>query len=278
MTLIDQLIQMKKSEKENDIIKMLDEFTLYERLSSVKALGTLEESKALQKRLPNMTKFIEGDFYQLSLAIIATNILTYLEYEPPQIIEDKLNNIKERTKRQLELAGGSSVRTHYKDLIEYNHNLEKDNVEAIYTIEQEDIIKIIIITKGINKHYNIYQGEYQETENTKTTIKEKPIVTDHINELENGKLIINNYSLAGNNHYPFAKYKTNKKTYYISMPSQNVIRLSNTKSLIQTNKDNKTHYINLTREEAGQMGLSRQNINEFSDVIASIIYRWEDEK
>lgn len=283
MSLIEQLIQMKRSEEENDIIKMIDEFTLYEKLSTVKALGDIKDSEALQKRLPYMTRFIHGDFYQVSLAIMANHILNHMEYESPELIQKTIANIPERTMKQLTLASASTVKPTFQELMEYDHETEEEFIVGVYTNEIDNETKIIIITNPSGKEYIIYQGSYVQIDGENLRKRNQSTIDhkDYIQKLNNGILSIGNYSMAGNNHYPFAEYIKEGITYYLSMPTQSILQLSTRENLAWEefiDEHHKREIIYLTHEETNQIGLSRQDIDGFSQVISDIINRWEDER
>lgn len=286
MSMIDQLIQMKRAKKDNDIVAMLDEFTLYDKLSDIKALGDIDNSPALQKKLPHLTKLIKGDFYNLSLAIVARDILTHLNYEIPSAIYNHMADIPERTKKRLTLVGDSTVQAEYRELREYHQETNKNKVIGVYTnnVEDSDMVRIIIIVNQRDEIYTIYQGSYEEIDG-EVCEKESRMnqqISSYIEKVKHGTIIIPNYSIQGNNSYPFAQYKNQEGFYYISIPDRKHLALSKdapaywdvSKGEIIGEVEN----ITLTTKEINKLGIDRQEIERFAQTIARIINRWEDEK
>lgn len=284
--MIEQLIKMKKQEQKNDVIRMIDEFILYEKLSGIKALGDIKDSVALQKKLPLLANLLKGDFYSLSLAIIVRDILEQLDYELPSAIYEYLVDIPERTMKQLHLAGESSVDVTFANIIEYRHKNDKDKVVGVFTNAQEDYIdshRIVIIVQQPHKKYIIYQGSYEDTGDEEEDIEN--IVSDiepYTIELDKGELEIKAYSIQGNNSHPFATYRTRDEKFHISMPSNRHIQLSKDFRSVWDPIKKKIAVdpidVELTIEEINQLGMFRQNVRDSTKMLGRVINRWEGKR
>lgn len=284
MSMIEQLIQMKKAKKNNDIVNMLNEFTLYDKLSDIKALGDLETSTALQKRLPHLAKLVEGDFYNLSLATVARDVLTHLNYEIPSDIYSHMAEIPERTKKRMVLVGDTTVNAEYRELESFHSETNKENVIGVYTnnIEDSDMVRIIIIVDHSDERYTIYQGSYEEVEGQVLEAESKTShhIEGYSEKTNRGTIRIGNYSIQGNNAYPFAEYVTHEGAHYISIPDSRHISITKTIPYWDFERDEvvgSEEMISLTTKEINELSMSRQEIEKFAKSIANIINRWEDQ-
>lgn len=222
VSIIDQLIQIKKSADSNDIVNMLDEFTVYSRLSKIPALSDISKSSALKKQLPLLSKAIEGDIYCLSLYMVAANIIGYLGYDIPETIATHIDNTPDSLKQKLIIAQENTIRVDYQSLDMYQHDSMRDTITAIYIHKPADETRIVILTRS-GKQQRIFQGSYIESEetsdqNSPSNVYQKArslrYEDDHL------RIKIDNYSIQGNNAYFFAEVKINHVGYRMMLDNQ----------------------------------------------------------
>lgn len=279
MSLIDQLISIKKATSGNDILAMMDEFILYERLSRSSALGDLETSPVLQKRLPLIHKAISDNIYELSLFIMAGNIINHLTGETPEHINEHMMKVPELTKKRLQLAQENTLSVRYYDLTDYHHALYEDQVVAVYTNVIEPTTSVIIITYT-NNAYNIFQGSFYDLDNEvdKETKEEKVFVVleDYIFSTQTHSISIETYSAQGNNGYPFGTYDNKESIRYLMLPDDFTLWILPSQHLTKVKPDEITK-IPLTVEEVNRLTMSKHTTERFAMAISAILTRWENE-
>lgn len=267
MSIIDQLIQIKKSSDSDDIVNMLDDFTLYGRLSKIPALSDISKSAALKKQLPLLSKAVEGDIYCLSLYMIAANIVGYLGYEIPETITTHINNTPDSLKQKLMIAQENTIRVDYQSLDMYQHNSMRENVTAIYINKLDDETHIVIITRS-GKSQRIFQGSYvesDESESNEALAKKHQKAKSLIYEDDELHIKIENYSLQGNNAYFFAHVKLNRTEYKMMMDSKNNLILKNAKGR------GEDFTIQLDIVSLNRINMAKSEPQQFIDTLAHII-------
>lgn len=271
MSVIDQLISIKKSSSNQDIISMIDEFITHEKLSRASSLGTIKDSPVLQKRLPMMYKAMSGDMYTTSLYILASNILTHLNVDIPEALKEYLNTLTPKKRQQLQIAQEHTLSIQYESLQAYNHLLDADHIVAIYTNEIVDSDrKSIVIVVHRERQYTIYQGTYAEgssSEETEDYVKLEPYTFNG----SDYQLIINSYSLQGNNSYFFAKLVYKHTTYHIMMPDTHQIILSK-QGILGENEDLRDlTFWDLSNSEVNAITFNQNKIDTFAETLSNII-------
>ena len=86
MSAIENLIQIKKQCKNDDIVRIMDEVTDYEKLSRSPVFRDLRTSKPAQKKLPLLSSAYQGDLYALSLLTLGGNIIAHLTDQVPRVL------------------------------------------------------------------------------------------------------------------------------------------------------------------------------------------------
>lgn len=266
MSIIDQLIQIKKASDSNDIVNMLDDFTLYSRLSKIPALSDISKSDILKKKLPLLSKAVEGDIYCLSLYMVAANIANHLGYEIPETISSHIDSIPDSLKQKLIIAQENTIRVDYQSLDMYQHQSMRDNITAIYTNQLEEETRIAIIVR-FGKAQSIFQGSYiaqnksDSGEKTKKHQKAKSLSYED----DNLHIKINNYSIQGNNAYFFARVKIDQEEYEMMMDDHLGLVFSNIKNA------DKDFTIKLDVASLNQINIAKSKPQDFIDTLAQII-------
>lgn len=267
MSIIDQLIQIKKSSDSDDIVNMLDDFTLYGRLSKIPALSDISKSDALKKQLPLLSKAVSGDIYCLSLYMIAANIVAYLGYEIPETITTHINNTPDSLKQKLIIAQENTIRVDYQSLDMYQHNSMRDNITAIYINQLEDENRIVIITRT-GKSQRIFQGSYVKNDSLgtgSTDANKHQRAKSLIYEDDDLYIKINNYSLQGNNAYLFAQVKLDRIMYHMMMDDKKGLLFKDVKGR------GKDFTIQLNIASLNRINMAKADPQEFIDTLAQII-------
>lgn len=265
MSIIDQLIQIKKSADNSDIVAMLDEFSVYSKLSKIPALSDISKSDALQKQLPLLSKAIDGDIYCLSLYMIASDITTHLGYDIPENITAYINNVPEKLKKRLIVAQENTIKVDYQGLDTYQHELMQDYVVAVYTHEHEEETRIAIIVRW-DKGQRVFQGSYVPSGENEQTSGQKQQKAKTLTHTEGDVTVrVKNYSVQGNNAYFFASVDIGQETYSMMIDDR--------KGLIFHHSRHKSSnfILPLSKIQENQIGMAKSRPVEFIETLASII-------
>lgn len=257
MAAIETLIKVKKQAKTDDLITMLDEITIYEKLSKSKAFRDLRTSKAGQKKLPLLSGAYQGDLYSLSLLNIANNIFIYLTGQGIPVLGNLLEDLSIKDEKRMEILERSVIKVGYWDLTSYDHEVMKDSIVAIFAEEAEKKTILMIIVRDGNE-YQIYFGQYEE-EKELEECDHKPYVL----KKDDQTLSITSYSILGNNAYPFGTFFDGTKNYEIMMPDYETIWL--------IPGEGEKEILHTTLSERNQIGLDKTNIDRFTETLLNII-------
>ena len=63
MSILDDLIRVKTNQQDDDLLKMLDEIPVYEKLSVDEKLMDLKNSEVTRKKCPLLAGFADGKLY-----------------------------------------------------------------------------------------------------------------------------------------------------------------------------------------------------------------------
>lgn len=266
MSIIDQLIKVKKKTKNEDILDVLDELTKYEKLSKLISFENKSQHASIQKKLPFLWKASQHDIYAQTLLTTAGHICAHLTGETPEIVDVLLGDLEGAYQRRLELMQTNSTHIAYRELIEYDHDEMADNIIGIYSEKREENTSIIIIVEQ-DSGYIIFQGYYTE-QDTQYKSNEIPYYEKTKN---NHKISIQTYSLQGNNTYPFAQLYFDNKSFTICIPDNQHIKIDE----ISTESENTSNVITLTQEQQNKIALSLTHIETFADTLLDIICQEE---
>lgn len=223
MSVIENLIQIKKQSTNDDIVKMMDEVADYEKLSRSELFRDLTTSKVAQKKLPLLAKAYAGDLYALSLSTLAGHIIAHLEDRIPEVLEKPMETLSERDMKRMELMNKSLIPVFYRGLLEYDDSME-DQVVAIYSSERPNgsvALMIIVRDKDIVRDedtYNVYQGYYRPGKKEEQQYGSHQQLNVYDFEEEGDHFSFTTYSLLGNNRYPFGEIRlADGRRYLVSM-------------------------------------------------------------
>lgn len=263
MSALDTLIKVKKSATTDDLLRFLDELILYEKLAKAETFRDLKTSAVAQKKLPLLSGIYTGDIYSLAICEIVCNIISHLDETIPEIIQEPVVDLSPKELRRLEILRKSVITSVYYSLNEYNHDIMKDHVVAVFTGDkgkQKQQAAILIVVKDQNM-YQIFQGFYtmdKETDSDSYRI-EPYIYRDH-----DMILSITTYSMQGNNAYAFGELTTGSGQYSVMMPTCDTLWLLK-------QDENEKIVIKLTMEEINALNLAKLEIETFSKCIMDII-------
>lgn len=278
MSLIDQLISIKKTSSSDDILTMMDEFILYGRLSRSSALGNINESPVLQKRLPLIYKAVQENIYELSLFFMSATIMQHLTGEIPDHILNHMSIVSDIVRQRLTIAQASTMSVEYHELSQYSHALYEEYVVAVYTNDIGPVTNILIITHH-NKMYNIFQGHYTAPTEDELEVVQNDIVTSVnleplVRDINGAILSLETYSAQGNNGYFFASYIKDGISKYLMLPDNNTLWLSTVRQLDDVD-DSNLEIVPLDVSESSRLMMTRHDPGKFIDALALILSRWE---
>lgn len=226
MSVIENLIQIKKQSTNDDIVKMMDEVADYEKLSRSELFRDLTTSKVAQKKLPLLAKAYAGDLYALSLSTLAGHIIAHLEDRIPDVLEKPMETLSEQDMKRMELMNKSLIPVFYRGLLEYDDSME-DQVVAVYSSEHPNgsaALMIIVRDKDIvwgEDTYNVYQGYYHPGKKEEQQHGSHQQLNVYDFEEEGDHFSFTTYSLLGNNRYPFGEIRlADGRRYPVSMDYQ----------------------------------------------------------
>lgn len=261
MSVLDDLIQIKKMSQKDDLIKILEEVDTYEKLSADKALRDLSTSEITRKKCPLLAGMADGNAYEQILGDLAANVYLQVEGRIPEILRHG-EEMKEKQKRQLSILQSSVVEVEYSDLSLYVHASMKDQVVAVFTSKcphTSSAIAVIIVKTDFS--YIMYHGIY-ETDITESDAKVGALSPVQIKG-KKGILTLYTYSMLGNNAYPFAQYADEKGAYQVMLSLDGVLYLI---------KDGDVSFEHvLTLEEKNELAAAKEAKTTFSEAVLGLI-------
>ena len=257
MSALDDLIKIKKQAKTDDLILVLDEVALYQKLSRSKAFQDIKGSKAAQKKLPMLYDAANGSMYALSLLEVAHNVVTHLEDDVPEIFLRLMDGITSKQKKRLEIMQQSVVPISYHSLGEYEHDRMEERVLAVFSAKKKKHSAVLIIIRdGVG--YKIFQGYYENRKQEKEPENQR---RPYVQEDGGYRLSIKTYSIQGNNAYPFGELAYGDKSYML--PRHDALWIMD-KGVVQKE-------IPLSTEQINALNMAKVDIREFSSFILSTV-------
>lgn len=203
MSAIENLIQIKKQCKNDDIVRIMDEVTDYEKLSRSPVFRDLRTSKPAQKKLPLLSSAYQGDLYALSLLTLAGNIIAHLTDQVPRVLQIPLEELSERDQKRMNLMTGSLIPVSYHGLLEYDNEAMTDRVVAVYDAPRLNGSTALLIVVRDQDTYQIYQGYYYPKDGTRVQDRARNELKPFVFQKDHVTVSFLTYSLLGNNRYPF---------------------------------------------------------------------------
>lgn len=261
MSVLDDLIQIKKMSQKDDLIKILEEVDTYEKLSADKALQDLSASEITRKKCPLLAGIADGNVYEQILGDLAANVYLQVEGRIPEILRHG-GEMKEKQKRQLNILQSSVAEVEYRDLSLYVHASMKDQVVAVFVSEcphTSSAIAVIIVKTDFS--YIMYHGIYE------TDTKESDVKVGDLSPVQTkgkkGILTLYTYSMLGNNAYPFARYADEKGAYQVMLSLDGILYLT---------KDGVVSFEHvLTLEEKNELAAAKETKTIFSEAVLGLI-------
>ena len=208
MSILNDLIKVKTSTQEDDLLKMLDEMSVYEKLSVNEEFKDMKSSEVVRKRCPMLAAFVDGGPYETVLADLVANIYLQIEGYVPEVLHSTIERTPKQQK-QFEILQKGIARISYWELANYNHETMSDCVAAVFTKKDGKLVTAVVIVRS-SFGYEMYHGTYTTDEQMETAMsKLKPVVVKN----DKGSFVMNTYSILGNNGYRFGTY-TNPRVSY----------------------------------------------------------------
>lgn len=257
MSALNDLIRIKTSKQEDDLLKMLDEIPVYEKLSADEKLRDLTKSEVTRKKCPLLAAFADGKLYETILAELVSNIYLQIEGNIPNILITATDKTPKQQK-QMEILQNGIVRVEYRDLTEYDHESMKDLLAAVFTKNIQDAVTAVLIVRE-SRGYKMYHGTYTAKDANKS---DKSVSTPLIVKGKHGVFIMNSYSVLGNNGYRFGSYKDQYATYDVMIGPDGILYLINGDSVIP---------YSIPTHEQNILNMAKKDPQEFAEMVTSII-------
>lgn len=263
MNILDALIKVKKESSMDDLMKLFDEITAYEKLSKIAAFRDLKTSETAKQKLPLLANAYEGNYYHLALCDIAGHIINHVDHQIPEVLQISVD-MSNRKQKQFEMLKNVCINVRYLSLEDYNHEAMKDKVIGVFESERPNDRgeRSLLIIVSFNKTYQIYEGFYKnetDEEKKQQELRHTPYV-----QTEDGiRLIINTYSNQGNNEYKFGSVIYDSSEYAI-MLAANELRLISKKDVIE-------RQIPLTTIEQNELNMAKLDLKRFANCLFQVI-------
>ena len=262
MSAIETLIKVKKQSKTDDLVRLLDEVTIYEKLAKSEAFRDLKTSQPARKKCPLLASAYDGDLYAMSLLTLAGHVIAHLESVVPHVLTEPMAGLSQRERQKMELMQNQVICVSYDSLTAYDHKTMAEHVVAVYTSERETETAILIVVRN-NNAYVIYQGYYKE----QSIVNNQKDYQPYVETRGQKSLVISNYSIQGNNAYPFGQYVTGEHTYSVMLP--------NHETLWAFKDIDHPMVIPLSIGDRNQLTMTKQSIKTFTATLFDILEREE---
>lgn len=227
MNVLDDLIRIKTNKQDDDLLKILDEVPVYEKLSVDEKLKDLAHSEITRKKCPLLAGFADGKLYETVLADLAANVYLQIEGNIPLVLQTS-GELTMKKQKQFEILQSGIARVSYRDLMEYDHESMRMFVTAVF-IKKCNGANIAAIVIKNSDGYIMFHGTYIDDEKGKNINNVfEPIVIKG----KKGVFTMDTYSVLGNNAYPFAHYAGNTMTYDVMIGPEGVLYLMANKFVV----------------------------------------------
>lgn len=263
MNVLDSLIKVKKTKQSDDLLKILDEVQIYEKLSLDEKLKDLKTSTVTRAKCPLLAGFADGNFYETLLVDLAANIYLQIEERIPAVLtspKEETGSLEKsvREKRQKEILKEGIAEVNYTDLLEYDPERMEHNLAAVFTKQNGSYTTAVIVTRTPTG-YTMYHGIYNmDQAKTASSIVLEPIIV----KTGGTALVLNSYSMLGNNGYPFAKYEDGFTTYDVMIGPDQTLYLINGQDI-----DSEP----ISTDDANQLSAAKMDPENFAKTLLSII-------
>lgn len=259
MNILDNLIKIKNCKQEDDLLKILDEIPVYEKLSVDENLKDLTKSEITRTKCPLLAGFADGNLYETLLADLAANVYLEIEDAIPPVLMPVLDQTKKR-KKQMEVLQSGITHVDYRELMTYDHEKMKDQVSAIFTKSYKNDVTMAIVIKNADR-YVMYHGTYNVNE-TNNEIYYNP--EPQVLKTEQGIFSMDSYSVLGNNGYPFAHYSNKDASYDVMIGPDSVLYLLN---------GSETKEYQISGEEKNHLNIGKKDPKKFAEAVTEIVER-----
>lgn len=258
MSVLNDLIRIKTNKQEDDLLKMIDEIPVYEKLSVDEKLKDLKTSAITRAKCPMLAGFIDGNLYETLLADLVSNVYLQIEGHIPHILLSAAERSLKQQK-QMEVLQKGIARIHYRDLIEYDHKIMKKLVAAVFTKQDQSVTTAAVIVKEPDG-YTMYHGTYDSANKGNANMgMYKPLIVRG----QSGVFTMNTYSVLGNNAYRFGSYMNDKFQYDVMIGLHNELYLMNGDITVSV------HHIGW--EDHNALNMAKKDPKAFAETITSII-------
>lgn len=257
MGVLDDLIKIKTARQEDDLLKLLDEIPVYEKLSVNPQFADLKNSEVTRSKCPLLAGFKDGNLYETLLADLAANVYLQIENAIPDVLRI-MTDLSPRQEKQKEALQKGITRIEYREIMEYDHEQMKSMVIGVFTKKESKETIIAIITKT-SDGYVMYHGTYTEDASGKrVSIKSESTVV----ETKKGVFIMDSYSVLGNNSYPFGRYSRPAGSYTVMLGERHELYLI---------KGEQPFVYNLDKYLSNKIYFSKNDAQMFAEAVAEAI-------
>lgn len=259
MNVLDDLIRIKTNKQEDDLLKLLDEIPVYEKLSVDDKLKDLAHSDITRRKCPLLAGFTDGHLYETVLADLAANVYLQIEGEIPIVLQTA-SELSQKKQKQLEILQKGIATVNYRDLMDYDHKVMKALLTAVFIKKHGNVNIAALIVKQTGG-YTMFHGTYTADEKGKAVSNTNgPLAIKG----KKGVFAMDSYSVLGNNGYPFARYSAGNLTYDVMISPEGVLYLMNG-ALITSYE---LHY-----EDRNTLNTMKKDPNLFAKELTEIIER-----
>ena len=258
MSILNDLIKVKSSQQEDDLLKLFDEIPVYEKLSVDEKLRDLRTSEATRAKCPLLAGFADGNLYETILADLAANVYLQIEGTIPGVLLVAGKKTEKQLKQMAVLQTGIA-RVSYFELETYDHETMKDNLAAVFTRKGQNMVIACLIVKATHG-YSMYHGEYSmNEEEAPASSVSAPVVVRG----EHGMFTMHSYSVLGNNGYRFGTYQGIDIIYDVMIGPD--------RELYLMDGDIVAAVYPIPYEESNSLNMAKKDPDEFAKLVTSIV-------
>lgn len=222
MGVLEDLIRIKTNKKDDDLLRLIDEVPVYEKLSMDESLRDLKTSAVTRAKCPLLAGVADGKMYESILADLAANVFLQIEGYIPDVLNTPVDR-SEKKQKQRDILQQGITRVEYRELAEYNHEEMSNILVAVFMDRKPPAVTAALVTKGPGG-YVMYHGTYmseKEEEGTRMNMLPALCVKGMY-----GAFVMSSYSVLGNNGYPFGRYSTKDAVYEVMIGPPNILYLT----------------------------------------------------